>query len=521
MSKKSIRAVALGIALLFTIGLAMPALIQAKPSQLPDETTYLNGHNFSQTYWSTELDWIQIFKSAITEFEATPLLADRNISLTGMLPPELDNISVMTYHAFVNQYNYWMFYSGFEYASFDNGSTQFNGTIPMQSIIQSYRSSSGLEVYSIQTYLMTAYFQDNITDQGIYDEGEPLFVTIGFSLNIPAFSSLFPGNETLATEIFNEPILVTTDELTPIDGGYTWGMRYHHVKLLIFDHETGDLLALIVIGELDFQYVLGFDTANGKVTINTQYTIGAPEKLLMDNGTLIENTESNDYNLTKWLCDHKLRIAIVNLQLTSVIDPYHHPVSVVVNDTAIDNSTEGLDLSDSWYTTYSGDERIFQVDFGSKQTYSTTHPNGTETGDHLAITRIYNAHLGEDLMSNPFYMISTALINIPSLIAVLYMSDNIIMGLRALFGIMFPFIHGGETVLSEINNVIPLNIEANINYYVIYYPAWNGQKIVHDPTFVAFADLSALLNPAILAPLVVVGILAVVVVAMVIMRRRR
>ncbi|MHA1410094.1 MAG: hypothetical protein ACTSQY_07290, partial [Candidatus Odinarchaeia archaeon] len=66
-----------------------------------------------------------------------------------------------------------------------------------------------------------------------------------------------------------------------------------------------------------------------------------------------------------------------------------------------------------------------------------------------------------------------------------------------------------------------LNIEFSANYYVITYPHWYGYEIVHDPTFVAFADLSIMLEPVIIAPLVIVGIIAVVVVSMVLIRKRR
>ena len=520
MSKNTIRALALGIALLFAVGLAAPTLIQARPSQLPDEYDYI-GHRFTETSWSTEVDWVDIFTAALQQFEASPLLQGANISLTGMLPPGLENLSVMTYHTFVNQYNYWMLYSGFEYISF-NGTHTLKGTMPMQTIIQSYKTSSGLEVYSINTYLLIAAINDTDHNGVFTNSTDNVYLTVGFAVNLTDFLGMFP-NATLAQEIFEEPMLVTTEPLKQVNDGYEWGMSYQGIKLLIIDPEYGELLGLMTISRLDFHYILSFDQANGRVTINTEYTIGAPGKLLLKGGGYLYNDPDHDnYTLTEFFESSDLILGLVNLQLTSLIDPYHHPVaSVTSNETAIDNTTEDLDLSDSWYTTYSGEERVFQVDFSSKPRYTTVHPNGTETGTHLAITRIYNAYLGEGILHAPVYAISAALINLPSVIAVMYMSDNLIAALRALFGIIFPFIPGGETLLAEINTHIPLNIEASVNYYVIYYPAWKGQEIIHDPTFIAFADLSFLLNPAILAPLVVIGIIAVVVVAMVVIRRRR
>ncbi len=520
MNKKTLRVLALSMAMLLAVGLATPILIQARPSQLPDEYESI-GHRFTETYWSTELDWVELFRTALQHVESA-LPEESNISLTSMLPAALDNLSVMTYHAFVNQYNYWMLYSGFEYASFTNGSHTLNGTMPMQTIIQSYRTSTGLEVYSVQTYLLIGAINDTDGDNVFTNGSDTVYLTVGFAVNLTDFLGMF-SNHTLVEQIFNSSMLVTTEPLTQVDGGYEWGMRYQSIKLLILDPEGGDILGLMSLSELAFHYVLGFDQANGRVTINTYYTIGEPELLLTRGGEYyVNDPDTDNYNLTEFVSANNLILGLVNLQLTSIIDPYHHPVSSVThNETAINDTTEDLDLSSGWYTTYAGDERVFQVDFGSKRTYTTIHPNGTETGDHLAITRLYNAYLGEGILHAPVYAISAALINLPSVIAVLYMSDNILAGLRALFGILFPFLENGETILAEINTHFPLNIEASANYYVIYYPAWNGQKIEHDPVFIAFADLSALLNPAILVPLVVIGIIAVVIIAMVVIRRRR
>ncbi|WEU39831.1 MAG: hypothetical protein OdinLCB4_005000 [Candidatus Odinarchaeum yellowstonii] len=521
MNKSALKVFALSMALLLAVGLAAPTLIQARPSQLPDEYEFI-GHRFTETYWSTRINWIDVFKEVVAGLQSN-LPPELGGNLSGLLRPELNNLEVWTYHAFVNQYNYWMFYSGFEYAQFTNGSLNINGTMPMQTIIQSYRTSTGLEVYSLQTYLLIAVFNDTNSD-GVFTNGsDSAYLTVGFSFNLTDFLGEFT-NSTLAQQIFNSSMLVTTEPLTQVDNGYTWGMTYKDIKLLIIDPEGGELLGLMTISELGFRYVLAFDQTNGKVTVNTYYTIGEPRLLLTRDGRVyVNDRNAGIYNLTEFITDNNLVLGLVNLQLTSIIDPYHHPVTAVThNNTEIGNTTEDEDLSDGWYTVYTGEERVFQVDFASKQSYTTIHPNGTNTGDHhLAIARLYNAYLGEGILNAPVYAISAALINLPSVIAVLYMSDNLLAGLRALFGILFPFIPNGETILEEINTHFPLNIEASANYYVIYYPEWNGQRIEHDPVFIAFANLSVLLNPAILVPLVVIGIVAVVVIAMVAIRRRR
>ena len=47
----------------------------------------------------------------------------------------------------------------------------------------------------------------------------------------------------------------------------------------------------------------------------------------------------------------------------------------------------------------------------------------------------------------------------------------------------------GFFLINAVNNT--LSVDKVDYYYFISYPEWNGSRIVHDPTFVAYADLAA------------------------------
>ncbi|MHA1754961.1 MAG: hypothetical protein ACTSYR_05550 [Candidatus Odinarchaeia archaeon] len=553
MSGKSTKIIALSLMLLLGVGILAPTLIQARPSQFPDETPYLNGHNFSEEAWSTTVDWVPIVKSAIEKLSdyigsMAPEGENPFENISGMMN-QLDNAHLYTYHAYVNRFNYRMFYTGFINVSVENmiigdqeGFTA-SGTIPMQTILQVYRTPTGQEVYALQTYAMTLIFNDTDPSgvDGIIDENDDVFLTIGFDA-AGLFSDLDPSAQAIIDQFFSPGVTVETTPLTPVDNGYTWGMSYKDLKLLIWGHDVAEsedefnvgdvtLLGVLLIDELSFEYTLGFDTANNQVTINTNYVIGTPKQLIIQGAggpEIINNTEADNYNLTNLITEMGLKIAIANFQIDAVVDTTGSELQTLSDEAQqILNTTTDFDVSDGSFTDYVGDQAILSAVFGSKKTYSTEHPNGTVTNGLIAQTRIYNLDRCRGLFYNPLSLIPIITINLPTAAAVLYSHDNIIAGVRALVGLVSPIIpseiigdigsEGGP--LGEILSTW-LNIESSANYYVISYPEWNGQKIIHDPVFIAFADLSAILSPEVLAPIAIVGVVAVVVVALFILRRR-
>jgi hypothetical protein len=545
MRKKPIKILAMSLVLLFGLAIITP-LALAKPSQLAavDEANYLDGHRFTEQYWSATVNWVDLVQDALIALNTSAILPE-GTSLFGsdFDLSMLDQYEVNTYHAYVNQYNYWMFYSGFQNFVFpnpENSSQVVNGTIPMQSIIQSYRTSSGLTVYSVSTFAFAAAYNE-ANDNGEIDSGEEVYVLLGFNFGLGDFSYLI-SDPTIRGEfenLFNSTPVVTTYPITPVTNGYTWGMKYDDLKMLIFKHDIStpdsfddELLGLIVLDELEFTYTLAFDTTLNRVIINQEYKIGMPTKMItpephpdLAGEYIVENT-APDYNLSKFLETLDLSFAIVSFQTTSVINTSGDPLATADDSgAAVTNASPDVDVTDGNFTDSVGDEQIFSVDFSEKPTYNLYNPTGTLNGTYPVETHIYNADGVRGLLANPFILFPMIFINLPNAVSIIFTSDNLINAVRDLLGVVLPYIPNGETIWTDLQTDVPLlsafNIDFTSNYYVVTYPHWYGYEIVHDPTFVAFADLSAILSPEILAPLVIVGIIAVVVVSMVILRRRR
>ncbi|MHA1349094.1 MAG: hypothetical protein ACTSQM_05040, partial [Candidatus Odinarchaeia archaeon] len=163
-------------------------------------------------------------------------------------------------------------------------------------------------------------------------------------------------------------------------------------------------------------------------------------------------------------------------------------------------------------------EKILSVIFSQKQTYRL-YNESTESyidGDFLAYTHVYNVDL-RGIIRNPLIYAPLMFINIPTVLAVLYTSDNLFAAIHPLAGIVkctVARVMGAEGQIPEVLS------KARANYYVISYPTWNGARIEHDPIFIAYADLTA----EIFTPqnLVIIGVAVVVIIAIVavILKRR-
>ncbi|MHA1238917.1 MAG: hypothetical protein ACTSSJ_06780, partial [Candidatus Odinarchaeia archaeon] len=166
MSVKRNKVLAIGLLAFFAFSMVAVTGVQARLSFLPDETPYI-GHSFTEEAWSAKVDWVPIIVDALTQFNDTIKTNPSFSSMIQFLPPipeQVETSHIWTFHAYVNKYNYMMFYSGFEGFSLNltglmgSGEVIINGTVPMQTILQRYKTPTGKEVYSLQTFLMVVAF---------------------------------------------------------------------------------------------------------------------------------------------------------------------------------------------------------------------------------------------------------------------------------------------------------------------------------------------------------------------------
>ncbi|MFX1486171.1 MAG: hypothetical protein ACFFBS_03545, partial [Promethearchaeota archaeon] len=265
------------------------------------------------------------------------------------------------------------------------------------------------------------------------------------------------------------------------------------------------IVALAQYSELEFNYTLDIDPTRGTAEVSTNYVIGQPEKLWLPNDTYYENTEESNYNLTAWIKEQGFKIGITSYQLTTVVGETHQ--NRLDDGNPFTNESESL-VNDN-LSTFVGDERVFDVMFGNKKTYdSYNESTGALIGDDL-LTKTWLYPIGRRYVApgtgnNPLVGIQR-LIMAPLPLAAMYMSP----ALRQ---------HYNQNY-NAVNNT--LSVDRVDYYYFISYPEWNGSRVVHDPTFIAYADLAAgIFSSSTMILIGVIGVIIAVAVFFVIRRRR-
>ncbi|MFX1350966.1 MAG: hypothetical protein ACFFA1_01970 [Promethearchaeota archaeon] len=483
MKQKKLKIATLAMLIALSLTAITPVL-----AALPDESVFLNGNRFSDTGgWSTTVDWIDLVRN--------------NQDVPAWIKTLLTDVHVHTYIAYVNKLNYQMLYHGFINASVGADAL----TIPMQTVLQHYETPSGKDVFAVNTFVMLTVFKDLVQNDLPNPLGEPVYLSVSFDISVHGdnFTSFLD-------EINSENVSVTVYPLTSSNGElhWEWGMKYENLKSLWWRLDPGPLdpiIALAQYSELEFNYTLDIDPTRGTAEVSTNYVIGQPERLWLPNNTYYENTEDSNYNLTSWITEQGFKIGITSYQLTTILNETHE--NRLDGGNAFTNESESL-VNEN-LSTYVGAEQILDVEFGNKKTYDTYNEStGALTGDDL-LTKTWLYPTGRRYVApgpgnNPLVGIQ-GLIMAPLPLAAMYMSPALAR-------------HYNENYAS-LNNT--LSVDRVDYYYFISYPEWNGSRIVHDPTFIAYADLAAgIFSVNTLILIGTVGVVIVVAVFFVIRRRK-
>jgi hypothetical protein len=203
---------------------------------------------------------------------------------------------------------------------------------------------------------------------------------------------------------------------------------------------------------------------------------------------------------------------ISNENIYQYLERQHIKMSIVLfqNSLALGyatNSTFGnqdvtdseLDVSEGVVTTDAGDERIFEVDFGTKSQYKLFNytAGNAEMGPYGAVTRTAPR---AGFAGNSIFAVQVAFLKYVPLV-VAYLDPQL---------------------YQEAKNHV-LNMTYADCFYVISYPEYYGFTIEHDPTFIAYvAAATPPVNPSGPSyPLGFVIVGAAVAVAVVIVLKRR
>lgn len=485
--KHTLTTVSIVLLALFSFAAVTPAM--AIP--LPDPSPYI-GHAFSEESWSNEVDWVADVIS--------PILVSYGVDPAGI---GLNNVSIFTYNAYVNKYDYQMFYMGLLNWSVKTGPMDYNGTIPMQAILSHFYSPSGFDVFVLNNFVSVGVFNDSIIGiPGIPDPTDDLYVSLslGFGGDYFGVKGTLPATS------------VTTYPLTSSSGGnvWQWGMKYEDLVSLWWNVEVGGdhgFRAIAVYEGLTFNYTLTFDTDNHTATISTNYEIGRCTNLyvLSWSGGMIPTplgwdiyNDTSSPTVTEQLEAWNMSIGIVSYQLAITVGQAY-TVRSHNNGTSVGTNAYRFAHNDTLETLI-GSEKIFETNFGSKEDYKLYNATGGLNGTYQAKTVLYPV---TDYKNNALLQIQM-LVAAPMPFVALYLS---------------PQIAANATTLGDI---VDMGIGGSDAFYIVSYPQWYGMRVVHDPTFVAYTGEGPggfLDSPIFLVA--VFGGIAVIAVAVVVLVRKR
>ena len=445
--------------------------------------------DFNQTSFSKTIDFLDYARNYAAANGGTPPNASSHAWLH------------LTY---VNTKGIQMMYAGLQNMT-DGASTV---TLPIQSWMMHYKSQNGSkDLVTAGSFIMLLAFAENNTS--IYpdspDRNDTLFASLNLGYNL---ESKF-GGET-------PPGLSTTTTIIPLtsqnkDTVWSWGMKYTNMTAIWWRTSMNtpqtppELIAVSRYDELTFTYQLTLDTTAGTATLTANYVIGKITDLWIFPGVIglllpglfaIHYNNTGGYrfggnaladtlNVHDYLQSIGIKMSIVQFQSTVVLD--HATTSESEGTNVADNETL---VSDSNITTTADNEKIFDANFATKQSYQlynyTEDPTETQYATYNATARTTKA---ANLANNPIFGLYTFLMRyIPLVLA------NMDNGL---------YQQAKERLL-------------NLNYadyfYIISYPTYSGYRIVHDPTYTAYynANVNSATNLPNLSGLVLIGVIVII-----------
>jgi len=297
-----------------------------------------------------------------------------------------------------------------------------------------------------------------------------------------------------------------------------WGMKYTNLTAIWWrvyldpDNATYNTtpVAITVYEELTFTYDLIFNPEGNNATIVSNYVIGEMTDLwVVDkfvwfipvivhyNSTgcyYLNGDVYSDETIYEFLHEHNISMSIVLFQASAILD------STTESSADGQDVADGeVDVSDDTVSTFAEDgEKIFDADFGTKNTYDLYNSTSGVTTTYDAYTRTVDK---DGFANNPVFHIQTFLMKyIPLALA-----------------------HMDEPLFDQAKSHL-LNMTYADYFYVISYPVYDGYRVVHDPTYVAYFEAVAESgNPLakFFGLIVLVAIVSVVVVAAVLLLKRR
>jgi hypothetical protein len=201
----------------------------------------------------------------------------------------------------------------------------------------------------------------------------------------------------------------------------------------------------------------------------------------------------SDETIYEFLHERNISMSIVLFQASAVLD------SATESSVGGEDVGSEMDVSNDTVSTFAENgEKIFDADFGTKNTYDLYNSTSGVTTTYDAYTRTVDRG---GFANNPIFHIQAFLMRyIPLALA-----------------------HMDEPLFDQAKSHL-LNMTYADYFYVISYPVYDGYRVEHDPTYVAYFEAVAESgNPfaKFFGLIVLVAIVSVVIVAAVLLLKRR
>lgn len=454
---------------------------------------HLRSHDFKQESWSKVIDYLEY--------------VDVYAASHG-LPRPPAGAHAYLYMNYVNHSGVQMLYAGV--SNITMGLGLFSVTLPIQTFMMHYKTQNqSRDVVTASSYIMLLAYNET---QGTIHTNSP-------DKNDTLYASFSMGFDLSQLISMDTPALNSKTRIIPLthpnDNTWHWGMTYTNLTAIwwrvYIDPENPSYksvpVAISVYEELTFTYDLIFNPDNNTAVITSNYVIGRMTDLwvvrrslpliLHYNSTACYRLNKQKYStetIHQYLQKNGISMSIVLFQASAILD--HTTENRVNGQSASDNE---VFVSNNAISTFSEDgEKIFDVDFSVKNTYNLYNYTSGSRTTYNAVPRTARKN---GFARNPIFHIHTFLMKyIPLALA-----------------------HMDKALYEQAKNQL-LNMTYADYFYVISYPTYDGYRVEHDPTFIAYSAIAedAALNPfAGLFKLVFIAVVVIIVAVAVVLILRR
>jgi hypothetical protein len=441
-----------GVAILLLLAITMTTVPVSADTLVPDD--------FKLQSFSKTIDFMDFVRA--------------NAARLGQPLPS-ENAHAYLYQVYINVSGFQLYYSGLSNLTDEQNSI----TAPVQNFMEHYKTANGETVLTSSSFIMLLAFND--TANSIYpnspDRNDTLYASfsLGLDLNTVFGSENRPALSTRTTIL---PMNVSSDKLQ-----WQWGMRYNNLTAVWWRMYTDPSnpryaplpVAITTYDELTFTYNLNIDQSTGKATLSSNYVIGRMTNLWLIQWLIIipvvvhynstgayttKGVKLSGETIHQFLTKQQIKMSIVLFQNSLTLN--QSTKSTYNNQNVTDAE---LDVSKGTVTTSVGNDKIFETNFGAKQKYSLYNITDGSKTQYDAVTRTTSR---AGYARNPLFNIHVALLRyIPMIVA-----------------------HIDPAIYEKAKDHIT-SMEYSDCLYVISYPTYGGYKVVHDPTFTAYAALTA------------------------------